>query len=173
MYVFGDGAGAMVLRAGAEDGRGILSSVSGNAHEQLVLRRGGGAELPALSKDAKPADYAFVVNGHEVASSYPVHMRACLGGVCHNDPDLLKEVKRYYLHQPNKRVLDRFAATTGLTAAQVACNVERYGNTSAAGMLVALSEDVRKGVVKLNGEDLVCIAAAGANVHYGSQLIRL
>jgi 3-oxoacyl-[acyl-carrier-protein] synthase III len=173
MYVFGDGAGAAILRGSDGDGRGILSTLSGNAHQSLVLRRGGGAELPALAEDAKPAEFAFVVNGHEVAASYPIFMRTCLGGVCQNDPERLTDVKRYYLHQPNKRVLDKFAATTGLKPEQVASTVERYGNTSAASMLVALSEDVRKGVVALGSGDLVCIAAAGANVHYGAQLIRL
>ncbi len=173
MYVFGDGAGAMVLSAGAGTEHGIVSSVSGNAHQSLVLRRGGGAELPALSPDAHPADFAFVVNGHEVAAAYPQHMRACLSGVCQNQPERLSGVKRYYVHQPNKRVLDRFASTAGLKPECVASTVERYGNTSAAGMLIALSEDVRGGVVRLGGSDLVCLAAAGANVHYGAQLIRL
>ena len=42
-----------------------------------------------------------------------------------------------------------------------------------AGMLVALSEDVHSGIVSLGGDDLVCIAAAGANVHFGAQLIQL
>lgn len=167
MYVFGDGAGAVVLR-GTGGERGIVKSTSGNGHEQLVLKRGGGAELPFLSAAARPVDYAFVVNGHEVAQSYPKLMRQCLESV--GNPG---GVKRYYLHQPNKRVLDRFTSSAGLHPDAVASTVETLGNTSAAGMLVALSMDVKEGRVNLGSGDLICLAAAGANVHWGSQLIRL
>ena len=70
-------------------------------------------------------------------------------------------------------MLDRFANLSGLAPEQVASTVQTYGNSSAAGMLVSLSEDVKQGVVSLGSKELVCIAAAGANVHYGAQLIRL
>jgi len=172
MYVFGDGAGAVVLR-GDQGGGGVVGSCSGNAYEPLVLRRGGGTQEPFLLGDARPVDFAFVVNGYAVATGYPVHMRACLDGVTQGEPERLNDVKRFYLHQPNKRVLDRFAQLAGLAPERVACTVHHYGNTSAAGMLVALSEDVRKGTVALGSKDLVCIASAGANVHYGAQLIQL
>lgn len=175
MYVFGDGAGAVVLRGEAGGGEtGVLRSMVLNSHEPLVVRRGGGAELPTLGSDgARPGDFAFVVNGREVAQGYPTHMRACLDGVTGEDAAVRAQVRRFYLHQPNKRVLDAFASGLGLAPARVASTVERYGNTSAAGMLVALSEDVRQGVVRLGAGDLVCIAAVGANVHAGAQLIRL
>jgi 3-oxoacyl-[acyl-carrier-protein] synthase-3 len=83
------------------------------------------------------------------------------------------EVKRYYFHQPNKRLLEHFIQVSGLPAERVAINVDRYGNTSAAGMLILLSEDLEQGWVRLGGGDLVLIAAVGANVHYGAQLVRL
>ncbi|MBK7861766.1 MAG: 3-ketoacyl-ACP synthase [Archangiaceae bacterium] len=170
MYVFGDGAGAVVLRGTAPGEHGVLRSTSGNGHESLVLRRGGGAELPFLGAAARPVDFAFVVNGHEVAQSYPKLMRQCLSSV---GAEQNSEVKRYYLHQPNKRVLDRFSAQAGLSADTVASTVEFLGNTSAAGTLVALSMDLKQGRVSLGSGDLVCLAAAGANVHWGAQLIRL
>lgn len=169
MYVFGDGAGAVVLQADTGPA-GVQASVALNSHEPLVFRRGGGAECPVLLDDARPGDFAFVVNGREVAASYPHHMRTCIDAVTRGERE---PVKRFYLHQPNKRVLDRFVTQAGLDAARVASTVEAYGNTSAAGMLVALSEDVRGGVVALGSGDEVCIAAVGANVHAGAQLIRL
>jgi 3-oxoacyl-[acyl-carrier-protein] synthase-3 len=172
MYVFGDGAGAMIVRAATGAG-GILESISGNSHEQLVLRRGGGADVPFLFAGAHPVDFAFVVNGFAVATGYPVHMRTCLEAVGGANLERLGDVHRYYLHQPNKRVLDKFASNAGLRPEQMASTVQTYGNTSAAGMLVALSEDVKDGVVTLGSDELICIAAAGANVHYGAQLIRL
>ncbi|HEU0051865.1 MAG TPA: 3-oxoacyl-[acyl-carrier-protein] synthase III C-terminal domain-containing protein [Longimicrobium sp.] len=171
MYVFGDGAGAVVLRGDGKPGEGILQSMSGNDYQELIIRRVGGAADRA--GDANPADRAFVVNGQLVARSYPVFMNRCLDGVLGDHPELAPQVKRFYFHQPNKRLMGRFIDEAGLDPDRVACNVDRYGNTSAAGMLILLAEDLERGVVRLGSGDLVVIAAVGANVHYGAQLIRL
>ncbi|CAM4489694.1 3-ketoacyl-ACP synthase [Corallococcus exiguus] len=174
MYVFGDGAGAVVLRKqeGDEDGPGILSSFSGNAYAELVTRRGGGMlKLPYQPGRTRPSDMAFVVDGFKVARSYPEYMQKCLDAVL--TPTLREQVKRYYFHQPNKRVMDSFVTRAGLPKESVACNVDRIGNTSAAGMLILLADDLEQGRVALGSGDLVVVAAVGANVHYGAQLVRL
>jgi 3-oxoacyl-(acyl-carrier-protein) synthase III len=171
-YVFGDGAGAVILRGDGKPGEGILSSFSGNDYQQLVVRRAGGLES-RMGGETNPADAAFVVDGQLVARSYPVYMNACLDGVLAERPELRDRVQRYYFHQPNKRLMDHYVRQAGLPASKVACNVDRYGNTSAAGMLILLAEDLEQGVVTLGSGDLVLIAAVGANVHYGAQLIRL
>ncbi|AGC49274.1 beta-ketoacyl-acyl carrier protein synthase [Myxococcus stipitatus DSM 14675] len=176
MYVFGDGAGAVVLRSKetGEDGAGILASFSGNAHGDLVIRKGGGVlKLPYQEGRSRPADMAFVVDGFRVARSYPEYMRKCLETVLGARPDLRGAVKRYYFHQPNKRVMDAFVSREGLRSEAVACNVDLYGNTSAAGMLILLAEDLESGRVSLGAGDVVLVAAVGANIHYGAQLIRL
>ncbi|MDC0711129.1 3-oxoacyl-[acyl-carrier-protein] synthase III C-terminal domain-containing protein [Stigmatella sp. ncwal1] len=172
-YVFGDGAGAVVLRADGEEGTGILASMSGNAHDTLVLRRGGGMMRMPHQGRTRPADLAFVVDGPKVAASYPRYMGQCIEGVLSQRPELRAEVRRYYFHQPNKRLMDRFIQEYGLPGDAVALNVDRYGNTSAAGMLILLAEDLESGRVRLGSGDLVLVAAVGANVHYGAQLIRL
>jgi len=53
----------------------------------------------------------------------------------------------------------------------VAVNVDRYGNSSAAGQLVLFSEDLQAGTVRLGGGQLVLLASVGANVHAGAQLL--
>jgi 3-oxoacyl-[acyl-carrier-protein] synthase-3 len=173
MYVFGDGAGAVILRGGGRPGEGIVSSLSGNDYMDLVHRRAGGNLQLAFQGVENPGDHVFVVDGQLVARSYPLYMQRCLDEVFTECPDLKGQVARYYFHQPNKRLMDRFVEGAGLPAERVAYNVDRYGNTSAAGMLILLAEDLENGVVKLGGGDLVVIAAVGANVHYGAQLVRL
>ncbi|HZI14160.1 MAG TPA: 3-oxoacyl-[acyl-carrier-protein] synthase III C-terminal domain-containing protein [Myxococcus sp.] len=176
MYVFGDGAGAVVLRSreGGEEDAGIVHSFSGNAHGDLVIREGGGLlKLPYQPGRTRPSDMAFVVDGFKVARSYPEYMQKCLDTVLGPHPELRAQVKRYYFHQPNKRVLDAFTARAGLPPEAVACNVDRYGNTSAAGMLILLAEDLAAGRVRLGSGDMVVVAAVGANIHYGAQLVRL
>ena len=171
-YVFGDGAGAVILRGDGRPGEGILSSMSGNDYLQLVLRRVGGLDDRARTEH-NPADRAFVVDGQLVARSYPQYMNAAIDTVLADRPELKEKVQRYYFHQPNKRLMDHYVRAAGLPADRVACNVDRYGNTSAAGMLILLAEDLEQGVVQIGRGDLVLIAAVGANVHYGAQLIRL
>ncbi len=176
MYVFGDGAGAVVLQAkpGEEGTQGILASFSGNAYGDLVIRKGGGLlKLPYQPGRMRLADMAFVVDGFRVARSYPEYMQKCLDTVLGPRPELRSQVQRYYFHQPNKRVMDAFVERAGLPREAVACNVDRYGNTSAAGMLILLAEDLEAGRVRLGSGDLVVVAAVGANIHYGAQLVRL
>jgi 3-oxoacyl-[acyl-carrier-protein] synthase-3 len=176
MYVFGDGAGALILRGdgdATEDGPGIVRSFAGTAHAELVLRKGGGNLRLDFQGRATPADHAFIVDGQQVARTYPVFMKRCIDGVLGEDRQLAPEVRRWYFHQPNKRLMDSFVDREALPKDRVACHVERHGNTSAAGMLILLSEDLHQGNLEIGRGDLVVLAAIGANVNYGAQLVRL
>jgi 3-oxoacyl-[acyl-carrier-protein] synthase III len=173
MYVFGDAAGAMILRGDSGGRHGIVSSFSANSHEELVLRRGGGSMRHCHQGRAGGAQMAFVVHGQKVALSYPRVMEECIATVTDQMQLMRGDVDRYYLHQPNKRLLDLLIKHSELDPSKVAVNVDRYGNSSAAGMLVLLSEDLIAGKVSLGSGALVVLAAVGANVHYGAQLIAL
>ena len=175
MYVFGDGASAVILHGeeGDADSPGIVASLSGNAHERLVVRQGGGTFRLGYQGRTKPGQHAFVIDGLKVARSYPQYMRACIDGVLEGKEALRTEVRRFYFHQPNQRLMDRFISTLGVDPSRIPSHVARYGNTSAAGMLTLLAEDLEEGQVAYGQGDLVLIAAVGANVHYGAQLVRL
>jgi len=176
MYVFGDGAGALVLRADGprgEDGPGIVRSFAGTAHAELVLRKGGGNLRLPFQDRAGAADHAFIVDGLQVARTYPVYMKKCIDGVLGEDRRIAPQVKRWYFHQPNKRLMDSFVEREALPKDRVACHVDRHGNTSAAGMLILLAEDLEAGRVAMGRGDLVLLAAIGANINYGAQLVRL
>jgi 3-oxoacyl-[acyl-carrier-protein] synthase III len=90
-----------------------------------------------------------------------------------NRPGFGLEVQRYYLHQATKRLVQAFADDAGMNPEKVAMHMDRYGNTSAAGTLILLAEDLANGLVRLGRGDLVLFAAIGAGVHYGGQLVRL
>ncbi|MBL8920252.1 MAG: 3-ketoacyl-ACP synthase [Myxococcaceae bacterium] len=170
MYVFGDAAGAVVLKADDGGPGSITASMSLNSYEELVLRRGGGALRHVHQGRASDAELAFIVDGPRVARSYPEVMARCLSEALTRAGVEQDDVSRFYLHQPNRRVLEAFATRQGLDLAKVAMNVDRYGNTSAAGMLVLLSEDLRQGAVRFGSGQLGLLAAVGANVHAGAQL---
>jgi 3-oxoacyl-[acyl-carrier-protein] synthase-3 len=178
MYLFGDGAGAVVLRGerrerADDDAPGILASFGGADYLQLVVRGGGGAHQPPLPGRACRAQHAFVVDGKLVAERFPGYMQRCIDEVVRPHPSLRHEVKRYYLHQANKRLVEGFADSAGLPRERLAMHMDRYGNTSAAGTLILLAEDLADGVMQLGSGELVLFAAIGAGVHYGAQLVRL
>jgi 3-oxoacyl-[acyl-carrier-protein] synthase III len=82
-------------------------------------------------------------------------------------------IARYYLHQANKRLVDGFVAASGLPSDKVAMHMDRYGNTSAAGTLILLAEDLDAGTVRIGSGDAVLFAAIGAGIHYGAHVVRL
>jgi 3-oxoacyl-[acyl-carrier-protein] synthase III len=174
MYVSGDGAGAVVLRGDDEGGkRGVQASTAGNGYAEVVLHRGGGALRPVQEGRSDPGDQAFVTDEAAVARTYPTYMSNVLEDLFRARPDLRADVKRYYFHQPTRRVVDQFLERTGLPAEKVAITVDRYGCTHAAGMLISLAEDLESGEVRLGGDDTVVFAGVGANVHFGGQVVQL
>jgi 3-oxoacyl-[acyl-carrier-protein] synthase III len=179
MYLFGDGAGAVILRGEpcsdlSDDSRlGILASASGTDSVELVVRRGGGAMRPAYPGRSTLAHHAFIVNGTLVAERFPEYMQRGIEEVTKPFPHLVPDIARYYLHQANKRLVEGFAHEAKLPAERLAMHMERYGNTSAAATLILLAEDLAGGVVSLGRGDVVLFAAIGAGVHWGAQLVRL
>jgi 3-oxoacyl-[acyl-carrier-protein] synthase III len=172
-YVFGDGAGAIVLRADRGSSLGIRTSIAGNDRRDLVRAPGGGTFSPPYGSRYKGVDHAFVINGRLVAQSYLETMASCMGAVTEHAGCALGDVDRFYLHQPNARVLATLADRLRLKHDQVASNVAWVGNTSSAGMFILLAEDLESGRVALGSGTPVVMAAIGAGVHYGAQLVRL
>ena len=172
-YVFGDGAGAVVLRRESGTSSGLRASLAGNDHCELVRSPGGGTESPSYGARHNPADHAFIVNGRLVAQTYMKTMRDCISTVARAADCALATVDRFYLHQPNVRLLRCLTDALELRADQVATNVGRIGNTSSAGMFILLAEDLKCGRVALGSGSTVLFAAIGAAVHYGAQVAQL
>lgn len=172
IYLFGDGAGALLLRGDTAADVGILASSSGTDHVELVVHRGGGAKLPPHTR-ARVPDHAWYVDGREVAVAYPRYMRKALSECLGQRPDLAGEIGRYYLHQASKPTLMSFVERAGIPKDRVPVNVTRYANTSAASTLLLFSEELAAGRVKLGSGEVVLFAAVGAGVHYGAHLVRL
>ena len=172
-YVFGDGAGAVVLRREAGPGPGIRSSIAGNEYWELVRSPGGGTESPPYGPRYSAVDHAFIVNGRLVARTYMKVMHESITAVTREASCALGDITRFYLHQPNERMLRLLARSLELRDDQVASNVDRVGNTSSAGMFILLAEDLKQKKVSLGRGQKVAFAAIGAGVHYGAQVVEL
>jgi 3-oxoacyl-[acyl-carrier-protein] synthase III len=173
-YLFGDGAGAVILRADAGPGTsGIVGSHAANERLDLVIRRGGGGMWPAMPGRSQVTDTAFYVDGKLVASSYGPMLKSAIDGALARAEVGLGDISRFYLHQANKRVLEAFLRDYGIDPARVPMHMETYGNMVSAGTLVLLSEDLREGNVQLGSGELVLMAALGAGAQRAAHVIRL
>jgi len=171
--LFGDGAGATLVRpctAGAT--RGILSSYmkSDGTLAHLLYRPGGGAVHPPSEALLKDHSYYIKMAGREVFKAAVLSMAdACdhalkRAGLSADAIDLLIP------HQANIRIIEATAKHAGLPMDKVYVNVERYGNTSAASIAIALDEAVRTG--RLQAGMTVMFVAFGAGFTWASMVVR-
>ncbi len=169
--LFGDGAGAAVLQRTKGD-HGVLSTHlhSDGRLWNLIQVPGGGSRIPpsvAMLAERKP----FIkMKGNE---TFKVAVRTLEEAVyemmktAHVQPS---ELSLLIPHQANIRIIMAVAQRLGLPMEKVMLNVERYGNTSAASIPIALDEAVRQGRVK--DGDLILFEAFGAGLTWASALVR-
>ncbi|HEY3204873.1 MAG TPA: beta-ketoacyl-ACP synthase III [Thermoanaerobaculia bacterium] len=170
--LFGDGAGAVALQATKGD-HGILGSLmksNGNYHD-FICMPGGGSDRPA--NDAKSIEERLPFIKMKGNETFKVAVKAMadvtlelLGeqGFTHEQIDL------FIPHQANVRIIDAVAEKLKIDPMKVYKNIDRYGNTSAASIPIALDECVREGRVKTG--DMVLMTAFGAGLVWGSVLLR-
>jgi 3-oxoacyl-[acyl-carrier-protein] synthase-3 len=170
--LFGDGAGAAVVGPAEGDGRGILSvkMASDGASGSLLELPAGGSLLPASHETVEQGLHYIKMQGNEVFK-YAVRAmeemaREALGkaGKEVSDVDLLIP------HQANLRIIHATAKRLGIPMEKVFVNVNRYGNTSAASIPLALDEAVREGRIK--DGDLVELVTFGAGFTWAAAVIR-
>jgi 3-oxoacyl-[acyl-carrier-protein] synthase-3 len=169
--LFGDGAGAVVLQA---DGgtRGVLSTHlhSDGSLWDLIHIPGGGSRRPPSAETVADRMNFVKMKGSE---TFRVAVRALeevarealtANGLSTDDLALLIP------HQANLRILQAVAERLSLPAEKMVINVDRYGNTSAASIPIALDEAVRAGRVRPN--DLLLLEAFGAGLTWGAAIVR-
>jgi 3-oxoacyl-[acyl-carrier-protein] synthase-3 len=169
--LFGDGAGATLVTR-SEGKRGILSSYmkSDGTLAELLYRPGGGATHPPSAEMIADHSYFIHMAGREVFKSAVLSMAdACdqalqRAGLTAADVDLLIP------HQANIRIIEATAKHAGIPMDRVYVNVDRFGNTSAASIGIALDEAVRTG--RLTPGMTVMFVAFGAGLTWASMLVR-
>jgi 3-oxoacyl-[acyl-carrier-protein] synthase-3 len=162
--LFGDGAGAVLLQAGAADGPGLLSTHlhSDGRYGDILYVDGavGRRDLPGH----------LVMKGQDVFRQAVTKLSAAVdealaaNGLSHDDVDWLVP------HQANRRIIDAMGKRLGLAPERVVVTVDRHANTSAASIPLALAEAVQDGRIKRG--DLVLMEALGGGLTWGSALLR-
>jgi 3-oxoacyl-[acyl-carrier-protein] synthase III len=170
--LFGDGAGASVVRRSTRPGRGILSTFikSDGRLAPLLYRPGGGAVDPISEKVVCERSHYMKMAGREVFKAAVLAMAdACdealrQAGLTGDQVDLLVP------HQANLRIIESTAKHAGIPMSKVMVNVDRYGNTSSASIPLALEQAVTEGRVAPGA--VILLVAFGAGFTWGSAVIR-
>lgn len=174
--IFGDGAGAAVLSRSEEKGKGILSthlhSEGKHAKELMLEGPSTGRWVPELIKNNDPDDISYYpyMNGQFVFKHAVTRFsEAIIEGLHAND--LQKEdIDMLIPHQANLRIAQFIQKKFKLSDDKVYNNIMKYGNTTAASVIIALTEAWEQGKIKDN--DLVVLAAFGSGFTWGSVVIR-
>ena len=166
--LFGDGAGAVFLRAGHGSGRFDRGVLSTHLHSQGAL----GDILyvdGAVGQRDKPAH--LVMNGREVFRHAVVRLAEVVEEALAANGLERREIDWLVPHQANLRIISQVALRLDIPMERFVLNIDRYGNTSSASIPIALDEGVRDGRIKPSDTVLMC--ALGAGISWGSALVRM
>jgi len=165
--IFGDGAGAAVVRP-AREGAGFLSWCLGSDGRGYAQVTCGNIEKGAYAaKDPNP--YIEMVGPDVFKFAVDIFIRQA-NEVCAKAGIALDEIDLWVPHQANFRIIDAAARRIGLPIDRVAVNIDEYGNTSSASIPLALEEAVRNGRVKSG--DHVLLAGFGSGLTWGATLLK-
>jgi len=172
--LFGDGAGAALLGPTEDPHRGVLSThiyADGANAELLWCDLGGSANRPRLSADQleKGMHWPRMV-GREVFKHASTRMPESVMTALKTSGLTIQDVKLVIAHQANQRITEMVQKQLGLRDDQMYANIERYGNTTAASIPIAVDECVQSG--RLVRGDLLILTAFGSGFTWGSAAIR-
>jgi 3-oxoacyl-[acyl-carrier-protein] synthase-3 len=169
--LFGDGAGAVVLRP--SESPGVLGSVlgsDGRAAEILIIPAGGSAR-PASHETVDAREHSIrMPKGREVFKRAVVEMASACRELLEKSGFVPDDVDLLIPHQANARIMIAVAERLGIGLDRAVVDVETVGNTSAASIPIALDRAWRAGRVREG--DLVLLTSFGAGLAWGANLIR-
>ena len=170
--LFGDGAGAAVIGASDEAGRGLLGTRLGCCGESadLLYISHGGSRSPTTPESIAARDHCIRMKGKEVFKLAVRGMDEAARDILEQHQIRADQISLVIPHQANLRIIEAISQYLELPLDRFFVNVDRYGNTSAASIPIALDEARRAGRVKR--DDLMLLVAFGAGLTYGSALIR-
>lgn len=169
--LFGDAAGAVVLSA-SHDGRGVVGTVLGadGGGASYIDMPAGGSRLPASAETVAAKQHVLHLKGQDVFKAGVRSMSQAVQDVLKKCGLSTNDIALLIPHQANSRIISAVADSLKFPMEKVMVNVEKYGNTSAATIPLALHEAVAAGRVKTG--DLICVVAFGGGLTWGAAVIR-
>lgn len=168
--LFGDGASAVVVSAAGENEESCIYStfmgVDGSLSDLLKIE-GSGSAMPDINSDT-PA--YIMMEGKEVFKAALVYMTLSVEKVLELSGKSKDDIKLLICHQANKRIIDSVGKRLKLSEEKIYANLERFGNTSAATIPLAMDTALQEGRYKRG--DILALTALGGGVTYGAVLLK-
>jgi len=172
--LFGDGAGVAILGPTDDPGRGVLSThlfADGSAANLLWCNLGGSANRPRLSPEQLEQGLQYaVMQGRDVFKHASTRMPESVMAALDASGLKMGDIKVLIPHQANMRITEMVQKRLGLRDDQVYSNIDRYGNTTAASIPIALHEVVTRGMLQRG--DLLVLTAFGSGFTWASAAVR-
>ena len=168
--LFGDGAGAAILQHRPQ-AHGLLTACMGSDGSKagLLSMPGGGSRCPASVESLAAGLHFLRMDGKETFKSAVNAMYNAAQEALRRCEIDITQIKCVVPHQANRRIIDAVGERLGVTPEQLFVNLEKYGNTSAASVAIALDEAVTSG--KIQRGDLVLLVVFGAGLTWGAAVI--
>ncbi|MCX7743954.1 MAG: ketoacyl-ACP synthase III [Flavobacteriales bacterium] len=172
--IFGDGAGAVVLQRSEQPNQGILSThlhADGSYAEELMCQHPGTQRKQRITPDMlNDGSLLPYMNGNMVFKHAVVNFEAVIREALEANQLQPDNIDLLIPHQANLRISQYIQKQFGLPDEKVFNNIQKYGNTTAASIPIALSEAWEQGLIGRG--KLVCMAAFGSGFTWGSALVR-
>lgn len=171
--LFGDGAAAVVIQRCEEAGKGMLAhhlGSDGSGFEHIIQVSGGTRYSTTHERLDEGLQY-LRMNGREVFKFATVKMGEALKIVLDETGHTTEDIDLFIPHQANARIIEFASKQAGLPPEKVFVNVNRYGNTSAASVPIALTEAFEEN--RLKEGDLLALVAFGSGLTWASCLFRV
>jgi 3-oxoacyl-[acyl-carrier-protein] synthase-3 len=170
LVLFGDGAGAVVLVPSAEPNLMAWDLCCDGSTAHLLSVPGGGSRLPPSVESLANGDHWLRMEGKEV---YRRAVRAIVESAERTMAGAgveASDIALFVPHQANIRIIDGASSRLGFPPERVFVNIDRYGNTSAASVPIALAEAADEG--RLHDGDLLLLSGFGAGMSWASAVMR-
>jgi 3-oxoacyl-[acyl-carrier-protein] synthase-3 len=171
--LFGDGAGAAVLSATREPGRGLryFRLYADGSQPELLCLPGGGSRHPASAQTIADKLHFMKLNGREVYKFAVTRFQELIQEALADCGLTVDDIALVIPHQVNQRIIDSAVRHMAFPPEKVMGNLDRYGNTSAASVPIALDEAMRTG--RLRQGDNVLLVAFGGGFTWASAVLTL
>jgi 3-oxoacyl-[acyl-carrier-protein] synthase-3 len=169
--LFGDGAGAVLLRAteGSAGIHGTLLGSDGSGSQMLYVPAGGSAR-PASAETVANKEHALRMDGRQVYRFATQTMADACERVAERAGLPMAEIHHFVPHQANQRIIAQSAKRLQVDESRFVCNLERYGNTSAASVPIALCEAAEEG--RFRSGDHIILVGVGAGLTWAAALLQ-
>ena len=168
--LFGDGAGAAVLRVEEGEKSGIFAMKMGSDGKKGPVLSCVSRTVGNFLTNTEPQIGYTTMDGQEVFKFAVKKVPETIKELLDENGLEPKDVKHYVLHQANYRIAEAIAKRLNVSMEQIPTNMEHYGNTSGASIPLLLDELNRAG--KIQKGDLLVLAGFGAGLTWGATLVR-